>query len=101
MNQDISKTSSPVDLNNLSINTIRFLSVDAVQKANSGHPGLPMGAAPSLHTFYGRFLKHNPFGASAPGSVVMKEYDSNIDNVTQKAFALMVSERGQQCILDS
>jgi len=47
-------------LDNLSINTIRFLSVDAVQKANSGHPGLPMGAAPMAYVLWTRFLKHNP-----------------------------------------
>jgi len=48
------------DLDQLSINTIRFLSVDAVQKANSGHPGLPMGAAPMAYVLWTRFLKHNP-----------------------------------------
>jgi transketolase len=60
MNIDISKTSSMVDLDNLSINTIRFLSIDAVQKANSGHPGLPMGAAAFAYVLWTRFLKHNP-----------------------------------------
>jgi transketolase len=44
----------------LSINTIRFLSVDAVQKANSGHPGLPMGAAAPAYVLWTRFLKHDP-----------------------------------------
>ncbi len=43
-----------------SINTIRMLSVDAIQKANSGHPGLPLGAAPMAYTLWSRFLKHNP-----------------------------------------
>jgi transketolase len=47
-------------LDTLSINTIRFLSVDAIQKANSGHPGLPMGAAPLAYVLWTRFLKHNP-----------------------------------------
>lgn len=42
------------------INTIRFLSVDAVQKANSGHPGLPLGAAPMAYVLWTKFLKHNP-----------------------------------------
>jgi len=45
---------------NLAINTIRFLAVDAVQKANSGHPGLPMGAAPMAYVLWTEFLKHNP-----------------------------------------
>jgi transketolase len=48
------------DLDQLCINTIRFLSVDAIQKANSGHPGLPMGAAPMAYTLWTRYLKHNP-----------------------------------------
>src|ERR1039458_6053245 len=49
-----------LQLDNLCINTIRFLSVDAVEKANSGHPGLPMGAAPMAYVLWTRFLKHNP-----------------------------------------
>jgi len=49
-----------VELENLSINTIRFLSIDAIQKANSGHPGLPMGAAAFAYILWTRFLKHNP-----------------------------------------
>jgi len=51
---------SPAQLDQLSINTIRFLSVDAVQKANSGHPGLPLGAAPMAYVLWTRFLHHNP-----------------------------------------
>ena len=47
-------------LDQLAINTIRFLSVDAVQKANSGHPGLPLGAAPMAYILWTRFLRHNP-----------------------------------------
>jgi transketolase len=60
MDKWVSKASSPVDLDNLSVNTIRFLSIDAIQKANSGHPGLPMGAAPFAYVLWTRFLKHNP-----------------------------------------
>ena len=44
----------------LSINSIRFLAVDAVEKANSGHPGLPMGAAPFAFVLWDRFLRFNP-----------------------------------------
>jgi transketolase len=47
-------------LDQLCVNTIRFLSVDAVQKANSGHPGLPLDAAPMGYVLWTRFLKHNP-----------------------------------------
>ena len=47
-------------LEQLSINTIRFLSADAVQNANSGHPGMPMGAAAMAYTLWNGFLKHNP-----------------------------------------
>ncbi len=42
------------------VNTLRFLSIDAVQKAASGHPGLPMGAAPMAYVLWTRFLKHSP-----------------------------------------
>ncbi|GFO70330.1 transketolase [Geomonas limicola] len=48
------------DLDYLCINTIRFLAVDAVQQANSGHPGMPMGAAPLAYLLWTRFLKHDP-----------------------------------------
>lgn len=47
-------------LDNECINTLRFLSVDAVQKADSGHPGMPMGAAPMAYVLWTRFLRHNP-----------------------------------------
>ncbi|MGA2183189.1 MAG: transketolase [Bryobacteraceae bacterium] len=48
------------ELENLCINTIRILSADAVQNANSGHPGMPMGAAAMAYALWTRFLKHNP-----------------------------------------
>lgn len=44
----------------LAINTIRVLAVDAVQKANSGHPGMPMGAAPMGHVLWSQFMRYNP-----------------------------------------
>ena len=48
------------DLDQRAINTIRFLAVDGVQKAKSGHPGTPMGAATMAYVLWDRFLKHNP-----------------------------------------
>ncbi len=44
----------------LSVNTIRFLSAEAIQKANSGHPGLPLGAAPAAYALWAKEMKHNP-----------------------------------------
>ncbi|KAI5082894.1 hypothetical protein GOP47_0002637 [Adiantum capillus-veneris] len=49
-----------VSLVEKSINTIRFLAVDAVEKANSGHPGLPMGCAPMGHILYDEIMRYNP-----------------------------------------
>lgn len=58
----MSKTNqiTAVDIDQLCINTIRTLSLDAVQKANSGHPGLPLGMAPAAYVLWTRFLRHNP-----------------------------------------
>ncbi|MGH3118180.1 MAG: transketolase family protein, partial [Gaiellales bacterium] len=53
-------TATTSDLDQLCINTIRTLSMDAVEKANSGHPGAPMGLAPAAYVLWSRFLKHNP-----------------------------------------
>ncbi|MBI2862704.1 MAG: transketolase, partial [Chloroflexi bacterium] len=48
------------DLDWLCINTLRFLAVDEVEQARSGHPGLPLGAAPMAYVVWDRFLRHNP-----------------------------------------
>ena len=48
------------EIDELCINTIRFLAVDAVEQAKSGHPGTPMGAAPMAYVLWDRFLRHNP-----------------------------------------
>ena len=48
------------DLDDICINTIRATAVDAVERANSGHPGMPMGAAPLAYVLWTRFLRHNP-----------------------------------------
>ncbi len=51
---------SSTNLDQLCINTLRFLAVDAVEKANSGHPGLPLDAAPMAYVLWTQFLRHNP-----------------------------------------
>ena len=55
---------TPAELATLSINTIRTLSIDAIQAANSGHPGLPLGCAPMTYALWQRHLRHDP---SQPG----------------------------------
>ncbi|MGE5667386.1 MAG: transketolase [Betaproteobacteria bacterium] len=60
MNPTSSIKRQPPALDAMCVDTLRFLSVDAVQKANSGHPGLPLGAAPMACVLWTRFLKHNP-----------------------------------------
>jgi transketolase len=57
--RDRSRSLAP-ELEQLAINTIRTLSIDGVQKANSGHPGAPMGAAPMAYVLWTRFLRHAP-----------------------------------------
>jgi transketolase len=52
--------STSAELDTLAINTIRTLSIDAVQQANSGHPGLPLDAAPMAYVLWTKFLRHNP-----------------------------------------
>ncbi|MBS7563944.1 transketolase [Mucilaginibacter sp. Bleaf8] len=54
------------ELDTLSVNTIRFLSTDMVEKANSGHPGLPLGAAPMAYVLWNRFLRFNPTDPNWP-----------------------------------
>ena len=53
-------TKTKTDLDQLCINTIRTLSLDAVQKAESGHPGLPLGMAPTAYVLWTRFMRYNP-----------------------------------------
>jgi transketolase len=61
MNSSLSEQSlSQPALDQLSINTLRLLAVDAVQKANSGHPGAPLGCAPIAYLLFHKWMKHNP-----------------------------------------
>jgi transketolase len=83
----------------LGVNTIRTLSIDAIQKANSGHPGLPMDSAPMADTLWTKFLEINPatsrnwsnrdrYGASAPGKMVFEKFGFTIENVVNKYNSL-------------
>src|SRR5437764_6549407 len=54
------ETNSTPELDQLCINTIRALTIDAVQKAKSGHPGLPLGAAPMAYALWTKFMRYNP-----------------------------------------
>jgi transketolase len=51
---------STTNIEEIAINTVRTLSIDGVQKANSGHPGMPMGAAPMGHALYAHYMNYNP-----------------------------------------
>ncbi|TPG86655.1 transketolase [Brevibacillus laterosporus] len=53
-------TTQQMNVDQLAINTIRTLSIDAIEKANSGHPGMPMGSAPMAHVLWSRFMKVSP-----------------------------------------
>jgi transketolase len=54
------------DLDQTCVNTLRFLAVDMVEQAKSGHPGLPLGAAPMAYVLWDRFLHHNPANPTWP-----------------------------------
>ena len=54
------RTTDPARVDQLCVDTLRTLSIDAVQKANSGHPGTPMGAAPTAYCLWQRFLRYDP-----------------------------------------
>lgn len=62
----IELTSAPVmtNINSLCINTIRAVAADTVQKANSGHPGAPMGLAPLAHVLFSKYFKCSPSNSS-------------------------------------
>src|SRR5256714_4734201 len=60
------KLKAAAELDQLCINTIRTLAMDAVQKANSGHPGTPMALAPLAYVLWDRHLRHNPKNTNWP-----------------------------------
>ena len=62
----MSQPQTQLDLDQLSINTIRTLAIDAVQQANSGHPGAPMGLAPVVYALWQRYLRYDPVDPTWP-----------------------------------
>src|SRR5437868_4114507 len=60
------KKPKTANLTERAINTIRMLAVDAVERANSGHPGAPMGMAPMAYVLWTQFLRHNPKNTKWP-----------------------------------
>ena len=66
MAQEPATGTSAANLDDLCSNTIRMLSIDAVQAANSGHPGMPMGAATMAYVLWTRHLRHNPANPAWP-----------------------------------
>jgi transketolase len=64
---DVQKTASEQNTAQRVIDTIRLLTVDAVEEAQSGHPGMPMGMAPAAYVLWKKYLRHNPAGPRWPG----------------------------------
>src|SRR5580700_9753751 len=56
----MSTTQAVLDIDQLCVNTMRTLAIDAIQQANSGHPGTPMGASPTVYCLWQRFLRYDP-----------------------------------------
>ena len=63
---ETAETAAAKDVDQLAINTIRFLSVDQVEAAQSGHPGAPLGQAPLAYLLWTRFMRHNPANPDWP-----------------------------------
>ena len=75
---------SPLD--QLAINTIRLLAADAVQKAKSGHPGTPMGAAPTAYTLWQRYLRYDP---TAPEWMNRNRFVLSVGHASMLLYALI------------
>nr|WP_294544302.1 transketolase [uncultured Rhodopila sp.] len=78
--------SDATDIDQLSINTIRMLAADAVQKAKSGHPGTPMGAAPTAYTLWQRHLKYDP---AAPEWMNRDRFVLSVGHASMLLYALI------------
>ena len=75
------------ELDQLCINTVRFLAVDAVENAKSGHPGAPLGAAPMAYVLFARYLKHNP---KEPGLIDRDRFVLSAGHASALLYALLL-----------
>ena len=80
------RISGATDLDELAINTIRLLAADAVQKAKSGHPGTPMGAAPTAYTLWQRYLRYDP---AAPEWMNRDRFVLSVGHASMLLYALI------------
>jgi transketolase len=85
------------EVDRLSINTIRFLAVDAVEKAKSGHPGAPLGAAPMAYVLWTRYLKHNP---ADPGWIDRDRFVLSAGHASALLYSLLHLTGYKQMTLD-
>src|SRR5579859_6138167 len=83
-------------LDQLCINTIRTLSMDAVQKANSGHPGAPMGLAPVAYCLWQKFLRYDPANPVWPNRDRFVLSNGHASNAALLAFAFGRSAGGKR-----
>jgi transketolase len=74
------------DLDRLCIDAIRVLSMDAVEKANSGHPGTPMALAPAAYALWTRHLKHDP---SEPGWIDRDRFVLSVGHASMLLYSLL------------
>jgi transketolase len=74
------------ELDQLAINTIRMLSIDAIQKAKSGHPGTPLDAAPTAYVLWQRFLRYDP---AAPNWVNRDRFVLSAGHASMLLYALI------------
>lgn len=82
---DVIEARRPFDeVDALAANALRVLAMDAVQQANSGHPGMPMGAADMAYVLWTRFLRHNPANPRWPDrDRFVRGYDLPLEEITR------------------
>src|SRR6202022_683297 len=88
------------ELHLLCVNTIRTLAMDAVEKANSGHPGAPMGAAATAFVLWTEFLKHNPAGVEVTTGPLGQGFATGVGMAMAERFLAHRYNRPGHAIVD-